>query len=78
MRAGGGQQRRAVRVGTHQLVHRERPAGAGLGLDEDWLADLLADFLAYDAGHHIDAAAGCERHQQPDRTIGQLGLGECL
>ena len=38
------------------------------------LADPLADLLADDARHHVDAAAGRERHQQADRPAGKLGL----
>ena len=76
MRACRRQQRVAVRIGPHQLVDRDRAAGAGLGLDQHRLAGLLADLLPDDARDHIDAAARRERHEQPDRPAGKFRLGE--
>ena len=56
MRARRHQQCGAVRVGAYQFVDGKGAAGAGLALDQDRLADPLAELLANDAGDHIDAA----------------------
>ena len=74
VRACRHQQRGAVRIGAHQFVDGKGAAGAGLALHQDRLADLLAELLADDARHHVDAAARRERHQQADRSVDELRL----
>ena len=71
MRAAGSEQQR-VAVGR-RLRHggcAEHAARAAAIFDDDRLAELFAQPRRDDAGGHIDAAAGDERHDDLHRLIG--------
>ena len=46
---------------------------AGPVVDDDLLAELLAELRAENARHRVGGAAGGLRHDQPDRLVGKLG-----
>ncbi len=57
----------AVGRGALHPLGADRPCGAGLVLDDDLLAHVLAHLLGDDADHHVDRAARLQRHQHQDR-----------
>ena len=83
VRIGGGRDRHHAaradeqRVAIVRLVHhelgRDPPAGAGLVLVDDGLAQDFAELLADQAGKDVVAAAGRERHDHADRLVGIVG-----
>ena len=63
----------AVGRGGLERLRGELAAGAGLVLDDDRLAEHLAQPLGQQPGDGIGAAAGGEADQQPDRAA--VGAG---
>ena len=69
MRDGNHQERIAVGGGLGREIGAEHAAGTGPVVDEDLLAEFLAELIGDDAADHVVAAAGRERNDQPDRPV---------
>lgn len=68
----GGAEKEAIAVGRHarDALGREDAAGADDVLDHDGaLAEHLAELGRHLAREHVGAAAGGERHDDPDGAI---------
>jgi hypothetical protein len=57
----------AVGRGPCHGLNADHPAAAGPILNDDLLLQLLAELFAQQPRDGVDAAAGCERHDQRDR-----------
>jgi len=73
---GQHDQRVAVSGRAQRRARRGDAAGAGLILDVKALLELFGEFFGDDARGRIRDAAGRKRHDQADRTIRIIGLGE--
>jgi hypothetical protein len=62
----------AVRRRARRIAHAGVAAGADLVLDDELLAEFFRQLLPDQPRHHIDRAAGRERHDDPDRLRGIL------
>ena len=61
---GADEQRVAVGRRLREGLARDQAAGAGLVLDDEWLAQLLLQFVGDDARRAVDIAAGRIGHDQ--------------
>ena len=68
MGASDETERVAVRRGFRDGIRRDVAAGAGLGLDDDRLPELLREAVGDDARQRVGGAAGGKSVQQPDRA----------
>jgi hypothetical protein len=64
-----------VRLGLCRQIEPDREGAAGPVVDDDLLAELLAEFGAKDARDRVGCAARRLRHDQPDRLVGIFGGG---
>ncbi len=75
-RVGRDQHGVAVGRGARRRLRRHHPARAGLVVDDDRLLGVGGDRRAERARQLVGGAAGSERHDEGDRMVGILGLGE--
>jgi hypothetical protein len=73
-RADVAEHDRVLVVGTRDLGHRDVAGAARLVVDEDALAEQLAELGGGRAGDDLRAAAGSERHDEADR-LRRPGIG---
>ncbi|MNN47293.1 hypothetical protein D3C81_1617090 [compost metagenome] len=75
-RRGQHQQRVTIGRGLGHGFSADGARGAGAVVDHHGLLQVLAHFLADDAGSGVGRAAGRERHDEPDRLVRVALLGQ--
>ena len=70
----GREQRVSVRLRLEDHLGADAAGRAGTVLDDKGLAEALRQLLGHDARDHVRRAAGGERHDHADRTIGVVVL----
>ena len=78
-RVGDGNDQKRISVGRRfcRKVGADDTAGAAAVIDEDLLAQSLAELIGDDAPDHVVAAAGRERDDHADRAARIVVRGQC-